>query len=706
MCAWGALATSAAASSTPAQPLPLSQDWSNAGLITTNDDWSGVPGIEGRRGDDLTTAIDTDPRTILADGAGTPIDVIANQTNVSQLVGGVAEFALANPTVALQASAAADAPHLTISLDTTGARLVRFSYLLRDIDTSADNSVAPVVLQYRVGNSGPYANVPGGFVADASAGPSATKQTPVSVILPPDAADEPFVELRVLTINATDNDEWIGVDDINAIPVNRPAYVVNQGGASATPFDTVSRVEGSAFAVGTAPIDIAITPEGDTAYVSTQNAAGDGRLTPVDTQTNSAGSPIDIGDQGAGVAISPDGRTAYVAQPAAGSVTPVDTQTNTAGPEIPVDAEAVDVAVTPDGATVYVTGGETGEVVPIDTATNAAGTAISVPDANKIAITPDGSTAYASTAGTSTGSLVPIDTATNTAGPAIALPGPAGGVAISPKGDTAYVLTAAGVTPVDIATGTAGTAIPAGTLPTDIAITPDGKTAFVSDPSSGNVFAVDLTTNTPGVSIGSHSGPAGIAIVPDQSPTASLTSTPGPGPFDFTFDAEASTDPDGTVTHYSWGFGGSDNERTTAAAVTHTYARAGAYHPRVNVSDNEGCGRRFVFTGQTAYCTGNPGAHAEESVKLRPSVVIDSAPHDPTTERTAEFIFSSDDPTASLRCRLVRVDADPPPNLIPCSSPQDYSGLRPGLYRFKVRAVSAPGLGSSIARWTWRITRN
>ena len=118
----------------------------------------------------------------------------------------------------------------------------------------------------------------------------------------------------------------------------------------------------------------------------------------------------------------------------------------------------------------------------------------------------------------------------------------------------------------------------------------------------------------------------------------------------------------------------------------------------MNVSDNERCGRRFVFTGQTAYCTGNPGAHAEQSVKLRPSVVIDSAPDNPTTERNAEFIFSSDDPTAGMRCRLVRVDADPPPNLIPCSSPQDYSELHPGVYRFKVRAVSAPGLGSSVAR--------
>src|SRR3972149_6084542 len=60
------------------QALPFSQDWSNTGLITLSDDWSGVPGIIGYRGDDLTTVTGTDPQTILADGTSTPVDVNAN----------------------------------------------------------------------------------------------------------------------------------------------------------------------------------------------------------------------------------------------------------------------------------------------------------------------------------------------------------------------------------------------------------------------------------------------------------------------------------------------------------------------------------------------------------------------------------------------------------------------------------------------------
>src|SRR5688572_4619330 len=40
----------------------FSQDWSNPALITANDDWSGVPGILGYLGQDITTATGVDPR--------------------------------------------------------------------------------------------------------------------------------------------------------------------------------------------------------------------------------------------------------------------------------------------------------------------------------------------------------------------------------------------------------------------------------------------------------------------------------------------------------------------------------------------------------------------------------------------------------------------------------------------------------------------
>lgn len=219
------------ADTTP-QSLPFFQDWSNTNLITANDDWSGVPGIVGYRGDTSTSTTGVDPQTIIAPRTDT-IDVIANQGNPSTLVtGGVAEFdGIPNPTVALQGSGTADAPFLLINISTLGQSGINVAYNLRDIDSAADNAVQAVALQYRVGTSGNFTNVPSGFVADASSGPNQnTLVTHVSVTLPGDADNQPHVQVRVITANAVGSDEWIGVDDISITsgPPPSPVFSIDK----------------------------------------------------------------------------------------------------------------------------------------------------------------------------------------------------------------------------------------------------------------------------------------------------------------------------------------------------------------------------------------------------------------------------------------------------------------------------------------------
>ncbi|MCR0983911.1 Calx-beta domain-containing protein [Roseomonas populi] len=192
----------------------LTQNWTDAGLITADDDWSGAPSIMGYRGDDLTAATGTDPRTLTA-GTATPVDVIANQTSTTINNGGVAEFEIANPTVALQGSGTADAPYLVIYLDTTGVQNVNLAFTARDIDGTTDNAVQQLAVQYRVGGTGNWTDLPAGTIADATTGPNlATQATDVSVTLPPDAANQGQVEVRIITTNAAGNDEWVGIDDI------------------------------------------------------------------------------------------------------------------------------------------------------------------------------------------------------------------------------------------------------------------------------------------------------------------------------------------------------------------------------------------------------------------------------------------------------------------------------------------------------------
>jgi YVTN family beta-propeller protein len=141
-----------------------------------------------------------------------------------------------------------------------------------------------------------------------------------------------------------------------------------------TPVDVQTGIAGTPIAVSLGPHDIAITPDGATAYVTNSSADS---VTPIDTATNTVETPIAVAAP-FGIAITPDGATAYVANFGTDSVTPIDTATNTAGTPIAVGANPAAIAITPDGATAYVTNANADSVTPIDTATNTAGTPIAV----------------------------------------------------------------------------------------------------------------------------------------------------------------------------------------------------------------------------------------------------------------------------------------------------------------------------------------
>jgi hypothetical protein len=219
----------------------LNQNWSNPGLITANDNWSGVPSITGFRGDGLTSADDVDPRTVLGPDSPGTVDVNANQTDPNTFgTGGVAEFDITDDVVALQGSGTADAPYLKLYLDTRGRQDINVAYDLRDIDGSADNTAQQLALHYRVGSSGNFTNIAAGYVADATTANAATQVTSISTVLPSAANNQALVEVRIMTTNANGADEWVGVDNI--VVSSQPIT----GGTPSLTINDVSVTEGDA----------------------------------------------------------------------------------------------------------------------------------------------------------------------------------------------------------------------------------------------------------------------------------------------------------------------------------------------------------------------------------------------------------------------------------------------------------------------------
>lgn len=198
-------------------------------------------------------------------------------------------------------------------------------------------------------------------------------------------------------------------------------YLVGVNGV--TMFDTSNNTLARFIPLPTAD-SIAVTPDGRTAYVSTQvgtdvnNAFA---IYPINLVSGTVGAPIKAGGwQPVSMAITPNGKTVYVVYQGEG-VTPINTATNAPGPQILVTGSPFGIAITPNGKTAYVTSDSgnvgTGVITPIRVVTNTPERAISLGTLLPASITValDGKTAYVS----GYGGVIPINISTNRAGPPI-----------------------------------------------------------------------------------------------------------------------------------------------------------------------------------------------------------------------------------------------------------------------------------------------
>jgi DNA-binding beta-propeller fold protein YncE len=275
------------------------------------------------------------------------------------------------------------------------------------------------------------------------------------------------------------------------------------------PIDTATNTTGKAISVGTDPQTVGFNPNGKYAYVvdgldaATTAPGASGIITPVNLAEGVAGQPIKVGPNPGSIAVTPDGQHAYVtdSNPTNGSptmITPIDLDTNTPGKAIHVAARAI--AISLNGESAFALGLD--DVVPIDTTTNKPGKAIElggVPQA--IALAPDGQTAWVLSApdpglapGPDKVTLTAINTATDAIGKVISLTGLSNQgpffVGITPNGAHIYVLgqgsgkSASTVIAIDAGTDVASKPIKVGIDAGALAFNPNSQHVYVLAPGS------------------------------------------------------------------------------------------------------------------------------------------------------------------------------------------------------------------------------
>ena len=202
--------------------------------------------------------------------------------------------------------------------------------------------------------------------------------------------------------------------------------------------------------VGTEPLGVAITPDGNYAYVINY---GSGTVSVIEISSNTVTTTVTVGTEPYGIAITPDGNYAYVANSGSGTVSVIEISSNTVTTTVTVGTDPRGIAITPDGNYAYVANNGSGTVSVIEISSNTVTTTVTVgTDPRRIAITPDGNYAYVANASSDTVSVI------------------------------------------EISSNTVTTTVTVGTDPLGIAITPDGNYAYVANYGSGTVSVVQINS--------------------------------------------------------------------------------------------------------------------------------------------------------------------------------------------------------------------
>jgi DNA-binding beta-propeller fold protein YncE len=400
------------------------------------------------------------------------------------------------------------------------------------------------------------------------------------------------------------------------------------------------------------PWDIAISPDGKTAYAVgyTADVNQDSYIVPFDLTTSppTPGTAIEVQSGGAadGIAITPNGQTAYVPEANGGGVNVVSLPSGAVTTFVSISGgQPTSVAITPNGATSWVTTYGGHQLVPISTATNTAGTGVSISGyPTDVAITPDGKTAYVDDFNNSR--VTPVTLATKTKGAAISIGSYPIGLAITP--DQAPVAALSVTTaPFGQATGfdASASTVALGTIKSYAWNFGDGHTATTTTPTTTHLYATAGTFNASvtetdsagtstrqtftGKTVSNNGGPSAKAARAvtvagtDTTATVALAANPnvvakgGFVPLTATVHGDGAT-PTGTVTFFVNG----------SSVCTRTLTNAGTAVCTITTSATGSYQATATYSGDATYAPAGPSAPVTYTVTgtVAPRVTAQGGP--------------------------------------------------------------------------------
>jgi YVTN family beta-propeller protein len=293
------------------------------------------------------------------------------------------------------------------------------------------------------------------------------------------------------------------------VSVNHPqlkrkacAYITNMDGGTVTVVDVSTNSVIARVPVGMSPYGVAVSPDGDRAYIACMG--GEGGIYVIDTVTNTVSDIIE-GIYATTLALNPDGSVIYAVSFDDGTLTAIDPASHEVIRVSETGPSPFGIAMKPDGTRIYVTSTVEGDMKVFDAVSLTlidtipiAGTGNALWD---VEVSPDGAFAYV--VSSESCQLSVVDTGTNAVmDSAYFMPERDLGrcnLAVSPDGSRIYISTndsaylEGSVLAIDAATLEIVGRVPA-VSPSDLSFTPEGVFVYVPDAGADGVIVIDSQT--------------------------------------------------------------------------------------------------------------------------------------------------------------------------------------------------------------------